>query len=93
MSKQPFDKPDPVDAQKMSEDVHAFMLSDLGIYFMQSLSTKYNDLHHKAELETMTAEQKAFYVERAAGLKFAIDWVANRNQQHESGYFDKKEPK
>lgn len=90
MAKTPFDKPEPIDMQKQVEDVHAFMLSDIGLSFMRSLNTKYNDLHHKAELESMTAEQKAFYVERAAGIKFAIDWMANRNQQHESGYFEKK---
>jgi hypothetical protein len=90
MSKQPFDAPDPIDPQKMAEDVHAFILSDLGKYYMQSLSAKYNEMHHKAELETMTAEQKAFYVERAAGMKFAIDWMINRNGQYESGYYDKK---
>lgn len=89
MANTPFDKPE-IDPQKTAEDVHAFMLSDLGKQYMQSLSAKYNEMHHKAELETMTAEQKAFYVERAAGIKFAIDWFVNRNQQHESGYFDKK---
>lgn len=90
MAKTPFDKPDDIDPKQTLEDVHAFMLSDLGKQFMVGMSAKYNDMHHKAELETMTAEQKAFYVERAAGIKFAIDWFTNRNGQYERGDLQKK---
>lgn len=90
MSKLPHDPPEPIDPLQTVEDVHAFILSDLGKQFMAAMASKYNDFHHKAELETMTAEQKAFYVERAAGVKYAIDWMANRNQQYESGYHDRK---
>jgi hypothetical protein len=90
MAKTPFDKPDAVDPQKMAEDVHAFILSDLGKQYMAALSGKYNEYHHKAEIENMTAEQRAYYVVKAAGVKEAIDWMVNRNQQHESGYYEKK---
>lgn len=90
MAKTPFDKPDPIDLKQTLEDVHAFVGSDLGEQYLTSLSAKYNEMHHKAELETMTAEQKAFYVERAAGIKFAIDWLVNRNGQYERGDLEDK---
>lgn len=90
MTRQPHDKPEALDPLTVAEDVNAFLLSDLGKIYMTALNGKYNEMHHKAELETMSAEQKAFYVERAAGLKIAMNWMISRKQNYDNGAYEKK---
>ena len=65
------------DVIAVSERVKAFLVTPLGKQFMLVLHTEYNDLHQAAEAAT-TMEQKALNVERAAGVKFAIGWLLER---------------
>lgn len=75
---------------EIAERAHAFMQTEFGQLFLTSLSGIYNDMHHKAEKEDLSIEQKALYVERAAGIKVAIDWMLERKANHDRGLFAKK---
>lgn len=73
--------------QQIAELADAFLESDFGKHYIQQLQLNYNTLHHEAESQNATAEQKAFLVERAAGVKFAIDYLFLRRQRVLDGEF------
>jgi hypothetical protein len=78
-------------AKKVASDVHQFLASELGKFYIDSLAVKYNELHQTAEDEGLTAGQKAAKIDRAAGLKMAIDFLTMRNAAFERGEFEDKE--
>lgn len=89
MSNSPFDAPIQTPAIEIAEDINGFLASSTGQHLIKTLNDKYQLWHHQAE-QVGTIEGKAMLVERAAGLKFAIDWLSERNTNYENGYYDKK---
>jgi hypothetical protein len=78
--------------KQAAELARMFTESEFGQFMMLALSQKYNELHHAAEDETLGIEKKAMIVERAAGLKIAIDFIVNRTEAAKLGEFkDDKE--
>jgi hypothetical protein len=59
--------------------------SEFGQRHLTWLTLLYNQLHQEAEGD-LTAEQKAFRVERAAGVKQVIDYLMTQQELIESGY-------
>lgn len=78
------------DPERSAREIVAFLKTELGEYFVTVLNTFYNDLHHQAENESLTAEQKAMRIERAAGVHWAINFFIERKRLLESGHFDKQ---
>lgn len=63
--------------------------TEFGQKHLEWLSLLYNALHQEAEGD-LSAEQKAFRIERAAGVKQVIDHLMTQKQLIESEYdFDK----
>lgn len=81
------------DPKLLAEQCAEFVKGELGTYYLKVLSVQYNAFHQQAEDASLTAEQKAGLVDRAAGLKFAIDWLTSRQQMYDRGDFNKKEAK
>lgn len=75
--------------EKMARLASAFLDTEYGTYYLTTLSELYNDEHHLAE-KADSAEQKAAHVDRAAGMRRAIDLLTHDAQMLQSGYFDKK---
>lgn len=78
------------DAREVARQVAEFLATDFGTQFIGVLSGKYNDLHHEAESEQLTPAQKGMKVERAAGVKWVIDYLVERDRLLKEGYFDEK---
>jgi hypothetical protein len=89
MSNSPFDAPVQTPAVEIAEDIYGFMHSSTGKHLIKTFTDEYHTLHRKAEQAT-TMESKAMLVERAAGVKYAIDWFQERKTNYESGYYTKK---
>lgn len=70
----------------------AFLKTPFGEYFVDALSLKYNALHQQAEDETIGSERKAFLVERAAGVKVAIDYLLVRQANLDAGLVPEDKP-
>lgn len=68
-----------------------FIETDFGAFYIQQLSLQYNALHQAAESEEMSVERKALTVERAAGLKKAIDFLTTRSALSAAGYHEEPE--
>jgi hypothetical protein len=64
-----------------------FLKTELGELFVEQLSLHYNNLHQEAEGDSLTIEQKAMKIERAAGVKFAITWLTSRDELLAQGYW------
>ncbi len=79
-----------IDAKREAELVHDFLGTELGEHYLTQLSLQYNGLHQAAESEALTFEQKALKVEKAAGVKVAIDILTQADALHEAGYFKTK---
>jgi hypothetical protein len=79
---------DDTDARTVAEYEADFAQSDYGQYILEKIMVQYNELHHAAEAEDIGAEAKAFKVERAAGLKLAIDLLTANANLMDSGIFD-----
>lgn len=78
--------------KQAAELAKKFAETEFGDFMLMSLGQKYNDLHHDAEGSSLTIEQKAMLIERAAGLKLAIDFVMVRVEAAKRGDFkDDKE--
>lgn len=78
------------DQRLIAEAAKEFANSDFGKHFITKLSLTYNGLHHDAE-KAETVEAKAMKVERAAGVKVAIDFISERIALLDNGHFDNKE--
>lgn len=77
-------------AKQLAELAQAFLETDFGQYYLQVMSVQYNALHQAAESKELSIEQKALQVERAAGLKWAINWLTNQDQLLKQGYYEEK---
>lgn len=75
------------DPKLIAEAAKAFSETDFGKHYIAQLSVIYNGLHQDAE-GNLSVEQKALKVERAAGLKIAIDFIAERVAMFDQKYFD-----
>lgn len=82
----------PISPKLEAQAAHDFLETRFGKHFIEQLSMRYNVLHQSAEREKMTSEQKAMKVERAAGVKFAIDWLVQKDQQLAAGMFPPDKP-
>jgi len=81
---------DKLTAKKVAELCQIFLSSEFGKYYITQLSLQYNALHQEAEKHGLSLAQKAMCVERAAGVKLAIDFLQERARLLEGGHFDKK---
>lgn len=79
-----------LEGELLAKAISKFLSTELGEQFLTTLSLHYNDLHHQAEDVALTAEQKAMKVERAAGVKWCIDYLTQRQKNLEDGYWAKK---
>ena len=79
-----------LDAKRLAEAIKDFTASDLGQDYLTALGLQYNGLHHAAESEDLSIEQKAMKIERAAGVKWAIDYLTSRETLLDQGYYKKK---
>jgi hypothetical protein len=75
------------DLKKRAQEAADFLKTDYGMHYLQLLSIKYNQLHQEAEAERLDASAKAFLVERAAGVKFAIDKLTENANLLREGVF------
>lgn len=66
-----------------------FLSSTFGQYAAEKINELYGDLHGRAE-DAVTAEQKATYVDRAAGIKTVIQFFTADIELLDQGYFDEK---
>jgi hypothetical protein len=66
-----------------------FLDTPFGEYFMEQMGIIYNDFHQKAEGKDLNIESKAMLIERAAGIKEAIDFILTRKRNLEEGLLDK----
>lgn len=78
-----------LDPMTLAEKLQAFMDSDAGLTHLTALNNEYNQLHHKAEDNTLEPYQKSYLIERAAGIKWCIDWLMTRKQNLEAGRYKK----
>lgn len=78
-------------AEQLADECAKFVASEFGQQAMTAFGLMYNGLHQEAE-NAVTSEEKAFKVERAAGLKEAISWFQTRAQMSEQGTLRTKEP-
>jgi hypothetical protein len=76
-----------LDPMTLAEKLTAFMDSDTGLALLTAMNNEYNQLHHKAEDFTLSMEHKAYKVERAAGIKWCIDWMMTRKANLERGAY------
>ena len=83
------DQPTFTDKQ-LSELANEFVESPFGKHYLAQLALVYNALHQEAEREELTTEQKAMKVERAAGLRVAIDYMTGKQKLLQGGHFDRK---
>lgn len=81
------------DAKSAAEAASEFLASEFGQVYIAALSLKYNSLHQEAEDPELSIERKAFLIERAAGLKLAIDYLTVRDDAVKRGDFVKEESK
>lgn len=81
-----------LDSEKVARLTHDFLETDLGKHHLAQLSVQYNGLHQEAESEKLSIEQKALKIERAAGLKIAIDLLTGPERLLAQGYFEKVKP-
>lgn len=72
--------------KELAEACADFVKSEFGEFLMFQLGLQYNGLHQSAEASDLTVEQKAMKIERAAGLKLAMDFVTSRAELHKQGY-------
>lgn len=79
--------------QQVAQMARDFLTTPFGEYFIEVLSLKYNQLHQQAEDETISAERKAFMIERSAGIKLAINYLIERRDALDAGLVpeDKKD--
>lgn len=75
------------EARKLAEQITDFLRTDLGQHLLKQLSLQYNGLHHQAEGQELTVEQKAMRIERAAGVKWVIDYLMQRKHLLETGHY------
>lgn len=61
-----------IDLERLAQLKADFLHTELGEWLIPHLAELYNGIHHEAEA-AVTAETKAFKVERAAGLRQVID--------------------
>lgn len=76
------------EAEAHAKEMSRFMRSALGQRLLSHLSVRYNALHQEAEQTNLNSEQKAFLIERAAGLKLVIDDLQSPGALLEAGYFE-----
>lgn len=76
------------DPKLITEAAKQFSDSEFGKHYIAQLSIIYNGLHQEAE-GNLSIEQKAMKIERAAGLKIALDFISERVALFEQEYFDK----
>lgn len=81
----------PLEGKQLAQHLKAFIATPLGEQLLRQLSLQYNTLHQEAEGEELTAGQKAFKVERAAGTKWAIDYIMTRVSALDKGMYDDKQ--
>ncbi len=81
------------DPQALGEAQKRFALSEFGQHVLIQIDTAYNDALSGAQQEGLTGEQKAFLVERAAGVKKCIDILTANAILIDSGTFDDDKPK
>lgn len=80
----------PLEGKDLAIEAKAFTESRFGQVLLKQLSLHYNALHQEAESEGLTVEQKVMKIERAAGAKWAIDYIMTRVKSLDEGYYDKK---
>lgn len=85
------DSGDKPTAKQVAEMASEFLKTPFGEMFIAAASLQYNGLHHEAEDQTATCEQKAFKVERAAGVKWAIDYLTQRAELLKQGDYFKND--
>jgi len=68
-----------------------FLGTEYGKHVLAKLSVIYNAFHHEAE-DGKTMEVKALAVERAAGVKEAIDLLTRDAALYKQGHFNKETP-
>lgn len=76
--------------KQIAEMASSFVESDFGQYYLTQMNLHYNALHQASESEDLSLAHKAYKVERAAGLKFAISWLTGKDSLLKSGYYDEK---
>lgn len=81
-------KPTPKQEAEMAT---AFLETPFGQHYITELGLIYNGLHQDAERGDLSFEQKALKVERAAGVRQAIDWLKGRQGALKAGVFPKDE--
>ena len=78
-------------AKQIAEMASSFLESDFGKLYLGYLNTQYNVLHQSAEADDLDVNRKAMKVERAAGVRFGIDWLTGKDKLLKTGYYDEKE--
>lgn len=78
-----------LDPMTLAEKLQVFMEGDAGLALMTAMNNEYTQLHHKAEDNSLQPYQKAYLAERAAGIKWCIDWLMTRKQNLEAGRYKK----
>jgi hypothetical protein len=78
-----------LDPMTLAEKLTAFLDGDAGPVYLNALNTEYRQLHHKSEDTSLPPYQKAYLVERAAGIKWCIDWLMTRKRNLEDGRYSK----
>lgn len=77
------------DPQVLGEEQKAFLGTPLGQYVGEKVGQLYSDLHKEAESGDLTSEQKAFKIERAAGVQLVIDILTANAILLDSGTFER----
>lgn len=75
-----------LDDKALAELAKAFQDDPFGSYVLTQYSLQYNALHQQAESPSLSAEQKAMLIERAAGVKWAIDLITTKVKLMDEGY-------
>lgn len=75
--------------KQIAELAQQFLESDFGQYYLSQMNLQYNGLHQRAEGD-IEPHQKARFVDNAAGLKFAIGWLTNRDALLKAGHYAEK---
>lgn len=78
-----------LDVERLAEMAAEFLETPYGKYAIAKLAELYNQLHHDAEAAE-SVDVKAFKVERAAGLRLAMDLLMNDVAAMKAGYFKKQ---
>jgi hypothetical protein len=76
--------------KQVAQMAHDFLETPFGKYFINHLSVQYNGLHQEAEDPSLSPAQKAYKVERAAGIKVAINFLLERDQLLQADYYKDK---